>query len=198
MHTTEEKTTGTAFQPSDKSHFWDMLRAEMLLWKLNKTPLWLVGKRNRIIRKLFGSIDGNPYNIQVPFHCAYGKNIHCGKDVHMNYNCVVMDQAEVYLGDSVFIAPNVTLSTVVHPLVAEERRIKKFDHTFEPEGRGNIQYVKPIHIGNNVWLATGVIVCAGVTIGDNAVIGAGSVVTRDIPANVFACGVPCKVVKALD
>lgn len=193
-----EMCKGEPFQPSDKSHFFEMLKAEFLLWHFNKSPLWRIGKRNRIIRKLFGSIDGNPYNIQSPFHCVYGKNIHAGKNLYTNYNCVIMDLADVYIGDNVFIAPNVTITTITHPMKWRERIVKPMENTFEPEGRGNIEYINPVRIGNNVWLASGVIVCPGVEIGENSVIGAGSVVTRNIPANVFACGVPCKVINKID
>lgn len=186
------------FQPSDKSHFVDMVKAELYLWRFNKTPLWRIKKRNRIVRKLFGSIEGTPYNIQNPFHCVYGKNIHVGKNFYANYNCTIMDLADVHIGDNVFIGPNVTITTIKHPINWKDRAVRPMENTFEPEGRGNIQYISPIFIGDNVWLASGVIVCPGVSIGNNSVIGAGSVVTKDIPDNVLACGVPCKVVKMLE
>ncbi len=182
------------FQPSDKSNFKPMLKAELLIHSYNKTPLWNFPKRNWIIRHLLGSIDGKPYSCMSPFYVQYGKNIHIGKNFFSNYNCVIMDHAEVHIGDNVMIAPNVVITTAAHPIVAEERMVREFSNSFTPNHLGGVETVSPIKIGNNVWLATGVIVCPGVTIGDNSVIAAGSVVTRDIPPNVFACGTPCKTI----
>lgn len=185
------------FQPSDKSYFGLMLRSEILQWKLNRTPLWNIPLRNWIIKKLFGSIDGAAYCIQNPIHVSYGKNIFIGKNFFANYNCVIMDHAMVQIGDNCLLAPNVSLLTIKHPLVAEERIVRFVENSFEPHHRGNYELIQPITIGNNVWIAAGCTVCAGVTIGDNSVIGAGSVVTRDIPANVLAFGTPCRVIRPI-
>ena len=185
------------FQPTDKKNFWPMLRSEMIQYKLNKTPLWNILKRNRLTKKLLGSIDGTAYTIYGPFRVAYGKNIFVGKNFFANWNCMILDHAEVHTGDNVMLGPNVTLSTVTHPKDAAQRAIKPMKNSIGPNGRGNIELVAPINIGNNVWIATGAIICPGVTIGDNSIIGAGSVVTRGIPANVFACGVPCKVIREI-
>ena len=120
------------FVPADKSNFWAMLKSEWYCHRLNKTPLWFTGKRNRIVRRLFGSIDGAPYNIQRPFHCTYGKNIHAGKNFYSNFNCVILDQAEVTFGDNCMLGPNVTIATTRHPLVAGERRARAFGNSFAP------------------------------------------------------------------
>lgn len=185
------------FQPTDKSHFRAMLRSEFLQWRLNKTPLWNIPMRNFLIRKLFGSIDGTSYCIQHPFHVSYGKNLFVGKNFFANYNCVIMDHAEVHIGDNVLLGPNVSILTVAHPLDAAERRIHKEANSFEPHKRGDYELIAPVTIGSDVWIAAGSIICHGVAIGDNSVIGAGSIVTRDIPANVFACGSPCRVVRPI-
>ena len=185
------------FNPSDKSMFIKMLRSELLQWKLNKTPLWLVSRRNRLLERIVASIDGRPYCVYSPIHFQQGNNIYIGKNFFCNYDCRILDHDEVHIGDNVMFAPNVTISTISHPLLSEQRIVRNMSNSFEPNGRGDIEIIKPVNIGDNVWLATGVVVCAGVTIGNNSVIGAGSVVTRDIPANVLAFGIPCKAIREI-
>lgn len=187
----------TFLQPTDKSMFWIMLRSEVLQWILNRTPLWFIGLRNWLLKKIVAEIDGDPYSFLSPIHFQQGNNTHIGKDWFSNFNCVILDHEEVRIGNNVMFAPNVTISTVSHPMIAEQRNVRHFENTFEPQSRGDVEMNAPVTIGNNVWLGIGVIVLAGVTIGDNSVIGAGSVVTRDIPPNVFACGVPCRVVREI-
>lgn len=102
-------------QPTERSNFKRMLRAEMLLWRLNRTPLWNIPKRNWLIRRLFGSINGDAYAIQVPFHACYGDNIHVGRNFFANYNVTIMDHAVVRIGDDVMLAPNVQILTATHP-----------------------------------------------------------------------------------
>ena len=135
------------------------------------------------MRELFGQTGPKIY-IEPPFACDYGSNIFAGDDLYMNFNCVVLDCAEVHFGSQVMCGPNVQIYTATHPL--------------DPELRcSGSELAKPIRIGNRVWLGGGTIVCPGVTIGDDTTIGAGSVVTRDIPAKVFAAGNPCRVIKTL-
>ncbi len=122
----------------------------------------------------------------------YGCNTSIGENFYANYNSVILDVAPVTIGDNVMFGPNVTIATPVHPLLPEERAIQQYS-----DGYYDLEYARPITIGNNVWLASGVIVNGGVTIGDNAVIGSGSVVTKDIPSGVVAAGVPCKVIRKL-
>ena len=185
-------------RPSDKKHFKEMLRGELLQNCFNRTPLWLIPLRNFWLKRLLGSIDGTAYCVNSPFRVGYGKIIHIGKNFFCNYNCMILDHEKVTIGDDVFLAPNVTITTISHPMHGDDRAILYHqDNSFEPEKRSNYEYLAPVVIGNRVWLATGVIVCPGVTIGDNSVIGAGSVVTRDIPPNVFACGAPCRVVREI-
>ncbi|PKF49445.1 sugar O-acetyltransferase [Enterovibrio nigricans] len=123
--------------------------------------------------------------IEPPFYCDYGDNIHVGESVFMNFNCTILDVAPVSIGNRVLMASNVQLLTAGHPLDVQ-RRVYDF-----------VEYGLPITIENNVWLGGGVIVLPGVTIGENSIIGAGSVVTQDIPANVIAVGNPAKVLRVL-
>jgi maltose O-acetyltransferase len=123
--------------------------------------------------------------IEPPFYCDYGFNIKVGKDFYMNFDCVILDVAAVTIGDNVMCGPKVQLLSATHSLDPD---VRNFSGT---------ELGKPINIGNRVWIGAGVIVCPGVTIGDEAVIGAGSIVKRDIPPRVFAAGNPCKVIKAI-
>ncbi|MDA0148900.1 sugar O-acetyltransferase [Vibrio sp. LaRot3] len=127
----------------------------------------------------------NPH-LEPPFRCDYGSNIKLGKNFYANFNCVILDVAEVVIGDNVLFGPNVQLFAAGHPLDVESRVEK------------GIEFGVPIEIGDNVWIGGGVIVCPGVKIGNNSVIGAGSVVTKNIPANVVAVGNPCRVIKSLE
>lgn len=185
------------FKPTDKSNFFPMLRTELILRSLNKTPLWNIPKRNVLTNLLFGSIDGTAYALQPPFYVNDGKNIYVGKNFFANWNVMILDHAKVTIGDNVMLAPNVMITTVTHPKNAQQRIVQVMENSFEPKKRGNIELVAPITIGNNVWIAAGSVICPGVTIGDNSIIGANSVVTKDIPANVLACGAPCKVIREI-
>ncbi len=137
--------------------------------------------REALLRRIIGHVDGNLL-IEQPFYCDYGYNISVGKNFYANFNMVILDEAPVTFGDNVFIAPNCGFYTAGHPIDAAERN------------RG-LEYARPITVGHNVWFGAGVSVLPGVTIGDNCVIGAGSVVVKDIPANSVAAGNPCKVIK---
>ena len=193
----EKMVLGKLFNPADKSFLFTLARAEWLQRKLNKAPLWAQGRKERIFKKLVGSVDGNPYNIFTPFKVVCGKNIYIGKNFFANWNLCLQDYAEIHIGDNVFIGPNVSIVTIQHPIDAEERKPRKVPGSLISGSRGNFEKALPVYIGNNVLIYTNVTVCPGVTIGDNSIIGAGSVVTHDIPANVFACGVPCRVVREI-
>ena len=186
-----------SFHPVARENFWPMLRSEWLQWRLNKTPLWNIPMRNFLLRRLLASMDGPPFAVNLPFHVSMGNMTHIGKDFFANHGCVIYDHAEVRIGDNVLLGPNVIITTISHPMDAKERAFRFCSNSFEPQKRVDVEEIAPITIGSNVWIAAGAIICPGVSIGDNTVIGAGSVVTRDIPANVFACGVPCRVVRAL-
>ncbi|WP_283680149.1 sugar O-acetyltransferase [Lentilactobacillus sp. Marseille-Q4993] len=141
-------------------------------------------KKAAMLKEMFAEIGEHCY-IETPFHANFGgRNVHMGMGVYANFNLTLTDDTDIYIGDRTMIGPNVTLATAGHPIRPDLRM----------EG---YQYDFPIHIGKNVWLGANVVVCPGVTIGDNTVIGAGSVVTKDIPADVVAFGSPCKVVREI-
>lgn len=142
-----------------------------------------VEEKQAIIRRLFNK-TGERFWIEPPFFCDYGYNIEIGECFYANHNMVILDEAKVVFGNNVFIGPNCSFYTACHPLDAAQRN----------EG---LEFTKPISIGDNVWLGGNVTVIPGVTIGNNSVIGAGSVVSKDIPANVVAVGNPCKVIRNL-
>ncbi len=139
--------------------------------------------REVLLRRLLGSVKRSIL-IEQPFYCDYGYNIRVGENFYANHNMVILDGAPVTFGDNVFIAPNCGFYTAGHPLEAAERN-------------KGLEYARPITVGNNVWIGAGVQVLPGVSIGDNCVIGAGSVVNRDIPANSLAAGNPCRVIRAI-
>lgn len=122
--------------------------------------------------------------IETPVHMSYGKHVHLGDNFYANFNLVMVDDGEIFIGDKVMIGPNVTICTTGHPVYPLYREMVA-------------HYSLPIHIGNNVWIGAHSVVLPGVTIGDNAVIGAGSIVTRDIPENVVAAGNPCRVLREI-
>jgi maltose O-acetyltransferase len=149
---------------------------------LNATREAVVEQRRQILCELFGS-GGNTVWMQPPFYCDYGTNISLGERVFFNFNCVVLDVCPVRIGDFTMFGPAVQIYTATHPLDAKLRRRQEFG--------------KPIEIGSDVWVGGGVIVLPGARIGSRSVIGAGSVVTRDIPDNVFAAGNPCRIVRKI-
>lgn len=132
-------------------------------------------------------------NLQAPIYFDYGCNTYFGKFSGTNFNFTCLDVCPVHIGDNVMIGPNVTLATPMHPLLPEERNVKKR----EDGSYYNLEYAKPITIENDCWLASNVTVCGGVTIGKGSVIGAGSVVTRNIPPYSLAAGNPCRVIREL-
>jgi len=158
-------------------------KARLLFAQYNLTAASQAAERHQLLKELLGACPVT-IDIQPPFYCDYGVNTYIGNNCFINFNCTILDCAEVTIGENVMFAPNVQLYAAYHPIIAEER-IKG------PE------LAAPIRIGDNVWLGGGVIVCPGVTIGNNTTIGAGSVVTKDIPANVVAAGNPCRVIRQL-
>jgi acetyltransferase-like isoleucine patch superfamily enzyme len=138
---------------------------------------------DELIRRILGK-SGKNINVHSPFHCDFGYNIEVGEDFFANFNLTILDENHVTFGDHVFIGPNCSFYTAIHPLDIDRRN-------------RNIEAALPIHVGSNVWFGGNVTVLPGVTIGSNTTIGAGSVVTRDIPDNVVAAGNPCRVIRKL-
>ncbi|WP_434355630.1 sugar O-acetyltransferase [Parasalinivibrio latis] len=154
-----------------------------LLYDFNQTRPIEMAKRNEILSRLLAEVGKDCY-IEPPLRANWGRHTHLGKGVYANFNLTLVDDTHIYIGDHVMIGPNVTLATAGHPI--------------EPGLRRKVaQFNIPIHIGNNVWIGANSVVLPGVTIGDNSVIGAGSVVTKDIPANMVAIGNPCRVLREI-
>ena len=162
----------------------ERIRAKELCFRYNNLEPSKIEERKKLIKEILGSTKNNVW-IESNFQCDYGYNISIGENFYSNHNLVILDCAKVEFGNNVFIGPNCGFYTAEHPLDVE-RRIK------------GLEYAKPIKVGNNVWLGGNVVVLSGVTIGDNSVIGAGSVVTKDIPKNTVAVGNPCRVIKKLE
>ena len=174
---------GELYNSSDPELIAERLRARELCQKLNAlSPRAPEPERAEVLRQLFGVVT-NAY-VTPPFFCDYGRNIKLGNNVYFNFNCVLLDVASVTIGNDVLFGPAVQVYTASHPLDAGERRSGQ-------------EFGKPVVIGNDVWLGGGSIVCPGLSIGAGTVIGAGSVVVRDIPAGVFAAGNPCQVIRTL-
>lgn len=155
-----------------------------ILLQFNSISEKFVDERNRLFKQLFPNA-GNGMFVTPPFQCDYGWNIFTGENVYFNFNCVVLDGCPVRIGSNTLFGPGVHLYTACHPLNAEERR-------------SGIEFGKAINIGCDVWVGGGAIICPGVTIGDRTVVGAGSVVTKDLPSGVVAVGNPCKVIRQLE
>ena len=155
------------------------LRAAELTKAFNDSPPAEHAERRRILEELLGSL-GEGTEIRPPFYCDYGSHTHVGSRTFVNFGLVALDVAEIRIGDDVQVGPYVQLLTATHPLEPEPRQAKW-------------ESAEPIAIGDNVWLGGGVIVLPGVTIGEDTVVGAGAVVTSDLPAGVVAFGVPARV-----
>ncbi len=183
---------GILFFPGDPELKAIKLKTHNLDVDYNNTHEDETEKRAKILSEILGEFGEGGF-IQGPIAFHYGKHTKIGKKFFGNFNLTIQDDAEVTIGDHCDFGPNTTIVTPVHPLLPDERK-----EILTPEGeKRRLCYAKPVHIGNNCWFGASVTVCPGVTIGDNCVIGAGSVVTRDIPANSFAAGVPCRVIRTL-
>ena len=185
MSTQKEKMhTGELYLPGDDEIMNEQLKALEKLYDFNASRPLEQKKRAEMLKDMFAEIGENCY-IEPPFHANWGgKHVHFGNSVYANFNLTAVDDTHIYIGDNTMIGPNVTLASAGHPVLPELRE-KAY------------QYNLPVKIGKNCWLGAGVIVLPGVSIGDNTVIGAGSVVTKDIPANVVAVGNPCRVLREI-
>lgn len=167
----------------DKALIDERQKTKELCYDYNNLRPSQIEERKELLKNILGKTKEN-FLIEQPFVCDYGYNIEIGENFYANHNLIILDANKVKFGDNVFIAPNCGFYTAGHPLDTETRN-------------KGLEYAKPIEIGNNVWIGGNVVVLPGVKIGDNAVIGAGSVVNKDIPANVVAVGNPCKVIKEI-
>jgi maltose O-acetyltransferase len=178
----EKMVAGEMYDPLDPELVAARARARDLCQELNATRESQEAERRRILLDLFGKGGGSVW-MQPPFYCDYGSNIELGERVFFNFNCIVLDVCPVRIGDFTLFGPAVQIYTPLHPLDAQQRRRE--------------EYGRAIEIGSDVWVGGGAMILAGVTIGSRSVIGAGSVVTRDIPDGVFAAGNPCRVIRTI-
>ncbi|MEC6796841.1 sugar O-acetyltransferase [Photobacterium sp. S4TG1] len=155
-----------------------------ILYDFNHTRPSEIKKRTQLMQQLFAEIGDGCY-IEPPLHANWGKHTHFGQNVYVNFNLTLVDDTHIYIGNNVMIGPNVTIATAGHPI--------------DPQRRQQVtQFNIPVTIGNNVWIGASCVILPGVSIGDNTVIGAGSIVTKNIPGNVVAMGNPCNVSREIN
>lgn len=160
-----------------------LMETRDMLWEFNSLRPSELTRQKEILHKVLGG-HGERFHVNQPFRCDYGCNIFIGEDFFANFNLTILDEARVTFGDHTFIGPNVSIYTACHPIEPDERNTGD-------------EWALPVTVGHNVWIGGSVTILPGVTIGDNVVIGAGSVVTRDIPSNSVAVGNPARVVKKI-
>lgn len=177
--------TGELYLPGDEEIMKEQVSYQDLLWEYNQTKPSETAKRAAMLKKMLGDCGENVY-IEAPFYANFGgHHCHFGNMVYANYHLTCVDDTHIYIGDYTMIGPNVTIATAGHPILPELRKQL-------------YQYNMPVHIGRNCWIGAGAIIMPGVSIGDDSVIGAGSVVTKDIPEGVVAVGNPCRVMREIN
>ena len=179
----EKMLCGENYFSADKELVLERMRIKKLLHKLNVTEYVVNGNTRAIVKELLPNAHKRIY-IEPPFHCDYGYNIHLGEMVYFNVNCVILDSTKVTIGNNVFIGPGVHIYTAAHSTNAIERR--------------KIEFAKPVLIGDDCWIGGATIILPGVTIGNGCTIGAGAVVTKDIPEHSLAVGNPARVIRNLN
>ncbi len=182
MNHKERMLKGLPYLSNKDGLFEDRQKAKVLCHKINTCDPLDVESRNKYLKELIPDAKGSFY-IEPPFRCDYGYNICIGNNFYANYNLIVLDCARVIIGDNVLVGPNVCITTAGHPIHYLSRR--------------KYEYADEVKIGNNVWIGANVVLNPGVKIGDNCVIGSGSVVTKDIPSDTVAVGNPCKVLREI-
>lgn len=176
--------TGELYLPMGDEIMSEQLACLDRLYEFNQTRPLEQEKRQRMLSEMFAEIGEGCY-VEPPFHANWGgKHVHFGKGVYANFNLTMVDDTHIYVGDYTMFGPNVTVATAGHPILPELR-----DKGY--------QYNAPIHIGRNCWFGAGAVILPGITVGDNVVVGAGSVVTKDLPSNVVAVGNPCRVLREI-
>ena len=184
MTTRERMQSGKLYFCTDEEIAKEQLECLEILYDYNHTRPSESQKREQILKNLLAEIGENCY-IETPLHANWGKYTHFGNNVYANFNLTLVDDTDIFVGDNVMFGPNVIIATAGHPV--------------DPPLREKVaQFNIPVRIGKNVWIGAGAIVLPGVTIGDHSVIGAGSVVTKDIPPNVVAVGNPCRVLREIN
>lgn len=185
MNMKEKMHTGDLYLPDDEEILKLQEKCLDRLYDFNMTRPTEGKKRQEMLKEMFAEIGEGCY-IEPPFHANWGgAHVHFGKKIYANFNLTLVDDTHIYVGDYTMIGPNVTIASAGHPILPELRE-KAY------------QYNSPVHIGKNCWLGAGIIIVPGITIGDNVVIGAGSIVTKDIPSNVIAVGNPCRVLREIN
>lgn len=189
----EKMLRGEFYDPTDKELSELRVQAHRLSYEFNNTLETEEKRRGEILDELLPN-KGKGCFLQSPVQFDYGVFTSVGDNFYANFNFTVLDTCPITIGDNVFFGPNCTLATAMHYFNPVKRRMR-----FREDGTPyDLEYGKPIKIGNDCWIASNVVICGGVTIGNNCVIGAGSVVTRDIPDNSLAAGNPCRVIREID
>ena len=184
MNTRERMKNGQLYFCTDEEVAKEQLKCLDRLYDFNRTRPSEMPKRMALLKEILAEVGENCY-VEPPLHANWGINTHFGNNVYANFNLTLVDDCDIYVGDSVMFGPNVTVAVAGHPI--------------DPGLRRKVaQFNIPVRIGNNVWIGAGAVILPGVTIGDNSVIGAGSIVTKDIPANVVAVGNPCRVLREIN
>ena len=185
MSMREKLHTGELYLPDDEEIMTEQLKKLDRLYDFNQTRPTELDKRARMLKEMFAEIGENCY-IEPPLHANFGgAHVHFGKNVYANFGLTLVDDTHIYVGDYTMLGPNVVIATAGHPILPELRE-KAY------------QYNMPVRIGRNCWIGAGAILLPGVTIGDNVVVGAGSVVTKDLPSGVVAVGNPCRVLREVN
>ncbi|MBO4445581.1 MAG: sugar O-acetyltransferase [Clostridia bacterium] len=180
----EKMEAGELYFPGDEEILKGQIELMDKLWAFNQLKPSQIKEKEEYMKTVFAECGENCY-IELPFRANFaGAHVHLGHDVYFNFNCTLVDDGHIYIGNRVQFGPNVTVATAAHPTDPDER------------AKG-LQYNRDVHIGDNTWVGAGAIILPGITIGKNTVIGAGSVVTKDIPDNVIAVGNPCRVIKEI-
>ena len=180
----ERMVKGLLYDPGDEEILAEQVPFQDRLWEFNRLKPSELEAKQRYMREVFAECGDNCY-IELPLHANWGgRHVHFGSGIYANSGLTLVDDGHIYVGDKVMFGPNVTVATANHPLDAELR------------SRG-LQYNKDVYIGENAWIGANVVIVPGVRIGKNSIIGAGSVVTKDIPDDALAAGVPCRVLRAV-
>ena len=180
----ERMVKGLIYDPADAEILKEQIYFQDRLWRFNQLKPSDITEKNNYMKEIFAECGDNNY-IELPFHANWGgRHVHFGSYIYANSNLTLVDDGHIYIGDRVMFGPNVTIATANHPINSELRQ-------------KGLQYNKDVHIGENTWIAANVVIVPGIRIGKNVVIGAGSVVTKDIPDNVVAVGNPCHILREI-